>query len=115
MDQELFKQKLSEVSEWIMDKHQGHSYEMQGRGVETDLSVPTYPRILKLKDIQCPYNDQHKNCDIQIKIERDPFGDKFYYQRCKSCRGVIVNGQWHDTKQVVNVTNFALRLHLDNK
>lgn len=114
MDPKLFEQKLSEVADWILDKHQGHSYESKGRAIEEDLAVPTYPRILNLKDRPCPYKDDEKNCEIIIRQMTD-FGEKFYYQRCKTCHGVIINGQYKSGRGEKNITKFALDFYRDTK
>lgn len=106
MDPKLFEQKLTEVAEWHQQRHMGDTANSEGRNDHTG-DIPTYPKITKLKDRPCPYNPNHKNCDITIKATAQ---DGIYMRRCRSCQGVIVRDQWYDGREVKNTARFTEQL-----
>lgn len=103
MDPKLFEQKLSEVCEWRRERHQGVTQAKDSDDIQGE--IPTYIKILEFKDRPCPYNPLHKNCDITIKAAG--LKNAVYFQRCRSCRGVIVRGQWYDGTDVLNTARFT--------
>ena len=112
MDPKLFEEKLTEVAEWRRERHQGQSKDSTGRNDSTG-QIPTYIAITKFKDRPCPYNPQHKNCDIVVKASG--MRNSIYFKKCRSCRGVIVRDQWYDGTDVLNTARFTEKILLGDK
>lgn len=112
MDPKLFEEKLSEVCEWRRERHHGQTHDSVGRNEVTG-DIPTYIAVSQIKDRPCPYNPQHKNCDITIKATA--VKQAIYVRRCRSCRGIIVRDQWYDGSDVLNTAKFTERILFDDK